>query len=271
MAGLSLTVRPFLCAHVIYMNEPNDRKERQREADRRYYENHTEERREQWRAYYERHKESERAQAKEYQAAKRAARRAAETPEEAKERREKWNAYARVQYEKKKKDRQDKRNDLNARTGYQRTPARRAKVLAWQRKQYYTKPSYRIAQTLRDRLRHALNGAGAKKTQRTFDLIGCDVEALVRHIESQWAEGMSWENYGIGPGRWVIDHVKPCTAFRLEDEAEQRLCFHFSNLRPAFWMENLKKGSTWNGRRWRHADHALPTAAEGATVAGDVV
>ena len=27
-----------------------------------------------------------------------------------------------------------------------------------------------------------------------------------------------------------IDHVKPCKLFNLEDEKEQRLCMHWSNL-----------------------------------------
>jgi len=214
----------------------------------------TDKRREQWRSYYHRNRESEAKEARAYQANRRAARNAAETPEQAAKRKSEWNAYARVQYEKKKEDRQEKRNAYNLRTGCQKTPERRDKLRAWRRKQYYTRPQYRIAQLLRDRLRHALRGVGVKKSQRTMVLLGCDVQTLIKHIEAQWVEGMSWSNFGNGHDRWNVDHIKPCAAFRLEDEQQQRACFHFSNLRPSWWIENLKKGSSWRGKRHRHSD-----------------
>lgn len=83
---------------------------------------------------------------------------------------------------------------------------------------------------------------------------------LVKHIESQWTEGMNWENFGAGDGKWTMDHIKPCAAFNLADESQQLVCFNYLNLRPMWWIENLAKGSDWNGRRWKHADHACPPA-----------
>lgn len=125
---------------------------------------------------------------------------------------------------------------------------------------YRSDPAYRMARILRQRLREALKAKGVRKCDKTLKLIGCNVPVLIKHIELQWAEGMSWSNFGNGHGRWNIDHIKPCTAFRLEDETEQRTCFHFSNLRPAWWIDNLKKNSNWNGRYWSHADHACQSA-----------
>jgi hypothetical protein len=210
----------------------------------------TDKRKAQFRAYYYRHQEDAKKQARELAAKKRAEQRATETPEQADQRRAEFNAYARAQYEKKKDDRRAKRNQHNAKTGAQKTPKRVAWRKAWKRKQYYTKPSYRIAQLLRDRLRHALRGVGVKKSQRTLVLLGCDLPMLLKHIEVQWSEGMSWSNFGNGHGRWNIDHIRPCASFRLDDEEQQRACFHFSNLRPAWWIENLRKNSFYNGQRW---------------------
>jgi hypothetical protein len=50
---------------------------------------------------------------------------------------------------------------------------------------------------------------------------------------------MTWENYGPV---WHVDHIRPCASFDLTDPAQQRECFHFSNLQPLFAAENLAKG-----------------------------
>ena len=84
------------------------------------------------------------------------------------------------------------------------------------------------------------------ETQKTMDLIGCSIEELKNHIEVQFREGMSWDNYGRSG--WVIDHIKPCAAFKLLLESEQIKCFHWSNLRPLWESENGSKGSLFNGK-----------------------
>lgn len=85
------------------------------------------------------------------------------------------------------------------------------------------------------------------KAARTLDLIGCSVEALIHHLEAQFAPGMTWENHGRwrkhGPRRWHIDHIRPCASFDLTDPEQQRACFHYTNLRPLWAVDNIIKGS----------------------------
>jgi hypothetical protein len=50
---------------------------------------------------------------------------------------------------------------------------------------------------------------------------------------------MSWENHG----EWHIDHIRPCAAFDLTLAAEQKVCFHYSNLQPLWAEENMKKSA----------------------------
>lgn len=98
-----------------------------------------------------------------------------------------------------------------------------------------TSVSYKMACRLRSRLSQAL--AGKNKSASTLDLLGCSAEHARFHIESQFTEGMTWENTHI-------DHIQPCASFDLEDPNEQRRCFHYTNLQPLFAEDNLRKSDS---------------------------
>jgi hypothetical protein len=76
-----------------------------------------------------------------------------------------------------------------------------------------------------------------KKTQHTFDLVGLTPDDFKKYIEKLFKRGMSWDNYGA----WHIDHIKPCADFDLTKVSEQKKCFHFSNLKPEWGLDNLRK------------------------------
>jgi hypothetical protein len=101
-------------------------------------------------------------------------------------------------------------------------------------------PEARVTHNLRVRVRHAMKRSGARKSAATRELIGCTIPELRAHLESQFRPGMTWENYGPV---WHIDHRRPCASFDLLDPAQQRVCFHYTNLQPLFAEENLKKGA----------------------------
>ena len=44
---------------------------------------------------------------------------------------------------------------------------------------------------------------------------------------------------------WHIDHIKPCASFDLTDPKQQQQCFHYSNLQPLWWYDNLSKGDKY--------------------------
>ena len=71
-----------------------------------------------------------------------------------------------------------------------------------------------------------------------INLLGCTIQEARNHIEKQFIDGMSWENYG----KWHIDHIKPCASFDLTKENDQRKCFHYTNLQPLWAKDNLVKG-----------------------------
>ena len=104
-------------------------------------------------------------------------------------------------------------------------------------------PGFKVEYLLRGRINAAFRFRGIHRSLKTEELLGCPVVVAMAHIEAQFADGMSWDNWG----EWEVDHVKPCAAFDLTDPAQQRECFHYSNLQPLWSFDNRSKGDRWEG------------------------
>ena len=96
-------------------------------------------------------------------------------------------------------------------------------------------PLFRIKRNLRRRVHHALEDN--KKSDATFELIGCTPDFFKDYITNLMLEGMSWDNYG----EWHIDHIIPCFTFDLSNPEQQKLCFHYTNQRPLWKKDNLSR------------------------------
>lgn len=114
-----------------------------------------------------------------------------------------------------------------------------ARKYVYRNKRYREDPSYKLSIILRRRLLHALKGN--KKSASTLQLLGTTVEHLRQHLEAQFLPEMTWENHGQGEGMWNIDHIVPCASFDLTNEDQQRMCFHWTNLQPLWWKDNIVK------------------------------
>lgn len=118
---------------------------------------------------------------------------------------------------------------------------RAAKTRIRLRERFKTDLNFRILSALRCRLRLAVRRAGMKKCAKTVELIGCEIPFLRSRLESLFRDGMSWANYG--KDGWHIDHIRPCASFDLSDSAQQRACFHYTNLQPLWQLDNIRKGA----------------------------
>ncbi len=105
-------------------------------------------------------------------------------------------------------------------------------------------PSGKIAHSLRRSIQRMVE-YGATKRHRTSGLLGADFGVVRLHIESLFAPGMSWDNYG--PRGWHIDHIKPLASFNLTDPEQMKQAAHYTNLQPLWAIDNLSKGATNNG------------------------
>lgn len=102
-----------------------------------------------------------------------------------------------------------------------------------------TNVGFRMATNLRTRVRMALRGVA--KSESTQGLLGCSVDFLKIHLQKQFTEGMSWDNYGYSG--WHVDHIKPCSRFDLTNPQQQKECFHYTNLQPLWARENIIKSN----------------------------
>lgn len=103
-------------------------------------------------------------------------------------------------------------------------------------------PENRIKCRIRHRLFICLRDFGnGTKSKSGLSYVGCSIPELKRHLESQFKKGMSWANHS--KTGWHIDHVIPCSSFDHADEKQIYQCWHFSNLRPMWAKQNLKKGA----------------------------
>jgi hypothetical protein len=83
------------------------------------------------------------------------------------------------------------------------------------------------------------------KSKRTKELLGCDMIFARQYIETQFYdkkdtnEKMSWNNHGLGPGKWQIHHIKPISTFDLINVEEQLKAFHYTNCKPLWYEDHL--------------------------------
>jgi len=113
------------------------------------------------------------------------------------------------------------------------------------KKQMLTNVNYKLRKNIRGRINNAIINGFGKKSHKTTVLLGCDWNTVRMHLESQFVNGMSWDNYGLFG--WHIDHIRPCASFDLTDVDQQKECFNYKNLQPLWARDNLVKGCTFIG------------------------
>jgi len=115
----------------------------------------------------------------------------------------------------------------------------RDKVNEYRVKQRKTNPLFKLTHNVRCRINDYMRKVSITKNNKTFDIVGCSPQFLKEYLESQFVEGMTWDNYG--QCGWHIDHIIPLSSAD-DEERVYELC-HYSNLQPLWEEDNLKKGS----------------------------
>ena len=98
-------------------------------------------------------------------------------------------------------------------------------------------PKHRLTNNIQRVVRKSL---GDGKAGRHWEsLVGYTIDDLRLHLESQFTNGMTWENYG----EWHIDHIRPISDFNFTtpDDPEFKVCWSLWNLQPLWASDNIRK------------------------------
>jgi hypothetical protein len=103
-----------------------------------------------------------------------------------------------------------------------------------------------ISARIRGNLRGGVNGKGKVPLNILLtETLGYSLEQLVRHIEKQFKNGMTWSNYGTF---WHLDHKIPVAAFNFKsaEDIDFVKCWGLKNLQPLLKEANLSKKDKLN-------------------------
>ena len=120
---------------------------------------------------------------------------------------------------------------------YTRTESTKIKKQLRKKQRKMEDPIYAMTERLRNRLHVALRNAGFKKNSCTEKMLGCTFKQFAKHIESQFPDGMSWDNRS----EWHLDHILPLSCATTIEGLEK--LSHYTNIRPLWAAENLSKSN----------------------------
>ena len=101
------------------------------------------------------------------------------------------------------------------------------------RKKYHNDTFYKMKKIIRSRIADKIK----YKSMKSSDILGCDWETFKKHLESQFQEGMTWDNHGING--WHYDHIIPISSAKTEEELIK--LNHYTNFQPLWAQDNIRK------------------------------
>lgn len=104
-----------------------------------------------------------------------------------------------------------------------------------ERKRAYWTGMRRLQRSVRTRIWAALSGNVGGNGATVESILGCTWSEFRVHIERQFLPGMTWDSRDA----WHVDHIVPISS--ATNEAEVIALNHFTNLRPLWAVDNLKK------------------------------
>jgi hypothetical protein len=103
------------------------------------------------------------------------------------------------------------------------------------RTRYNIDDLYKFKSDMRNTVYHSFKRKGYKKNSKACQILGEEWDVVKKYIESQFSEGMTWDNYG----EWVFDHKIPISI--CETIEETIILNHYTNFQPLWAKDNLQK------------------------------
>lgn len=104
-----------------------------------------------------------------------------------------------------------------------------------------TDPTYKLIANFRTAIYQVLKENNVEKNKHYFDILKYTPDELIGHLESQFKDGMSWDNYG----EWHVDHKTPISSYTINEIGDKQFmeCWSLNNLQPLWGKENIQKSN----------------------------
>lgn len=111
----------------------------------------------------------------------------------------------------------------------------------YERKRKASDPLYKLITNFRTAIWTVLKESNVDKYGHYFDVLQYSPEELINHLEKQFKDDMTWDNYGI----WHVDHKLPITSFDIQEMGDEEFmkCWSLDNLQPMWGEENIRKSN----------------------------
>jgi hypothetical protein len=111
----------------------------------------------------------------------------------------------------------------------------------YERNRKASDPLYKLISNFRTAIYQVLKESNVEKNKSYFDILGYTPEELINHLEKQFKDDMTWDNYGI----WHVDHKLPITSFDIQEMGDEEFmkCWCLDNLQPMWGEENIRKSN----------------------------
>ena len=111
----------------------------------------------------------------------------------------------------------------------------------YERNRKASDPLYKLISNFRTAIYQVLKESNVEKNGHYFDILGYTPEELINHLEKQFTEGMTWDNYG----EFHVDHKLPISSFNIKEIGDEEFmrCWCLDNLQPMWGEENIRKSN----------------------------
>ena len=110
------------------------------------------------------------------------------------------------------------------------------------RKKKIKDPLIKLHNSIMHSIWKSLQKNSLPKQNKTLDILGLSHWGKFKtYIETQFTEGMNWDNYGNKKDCWSVDHIIPRSLATTLNEIYK--LNHYTNLRPMWHIENIKKSN----------------------------
>jgi hypothetical protein len=139
------------------------------------------------------------------------------------------------------KDNRDRLNDYHQKWREKNIDKHREYKRKYEKHRKDTDPLYKLITNFRTAIWTVLKESNVDKYGHYFDVLQYTPEELINHLEKQFKDDMTWDNYGI----WHVDHKLPITSFDIQEMGDEEFmrCWCLDNLQPMWGEENIRKSN----------------------------